>query len=161
MTGAHPASAGESEVVVTRIFHAPRALVFQFWIQPEHLAKWWGPVGFQLPREDLVVEMRPGGRYQLHLVEAATGAEVWVHGQIVELLEPEVLAIRMDVPQPIGLPSMKTIVRVQFDDLGEQTRVTLRQGPFTTAEQREQTTAGWGQSFDKLDQILIASNHSD
>jgi uncharacterized protein YndB with AHSA1/START domain len=161
VTGAHPANAGETEVVVTRVFNAPRALVFSFWTAPEHLAKWWGPEGFRLPREDLVVEPRVGGRYQLRLVEIATGAEVWVHGEILELVEPEVLAIQMDVPQPIGLPPMKTIVRVQFDDLGEKTRVTLRQGPFATAEQREQTTAGWGQSFDQLDQLLISSNRTN
>lgn len=161
MTGANPANPGETEVVVTRIFNAPRPLVFDFWTAPEHLATWWGPAGFRLPREDLVVELHVGGRYQLHLVEDATGAEVWVHGEIVELAEPELLAIQMDVPQPIGLPPMKTIVRVRFEELGEKTRVTLRQGPFATAEQREQTTAGWGQSFDKLDQILISGNQSN
>ncbi|HEV8192850.1 MAG TPA: SRPBCC domain-containing protein [Ktedonobacterales bacterium] len=158
MTGANPADSRATEVVVTRIFNAPRALVFNFWTAPEHLAQWWGPEGFQLPGEDLIVDRRVGGRYQLHLVEDATGAEVWVHGEIVEFVEPEMLAIQMDVPQPIGLPPMKTIVRVRFDDLGEKTRVTLRQGPFETAEQREQTASGWGQSFDKLDQLLIPSN---
>ncbi len=160
MTDANPANAGTTEVVVTRVFNAPRALVFSFWTAPEYLAKWWGPEGFQLPLQDVAVERRVGGRYQLHLVEMATGAEVWVHGEIVEFAEPEVLAIQMSVPQPIGLPPMKTVVHVQFEDLGEKTRVTLRQGPFTTAEQREQTTAGWGQSFDKLDQLLIAGNQT-
>lgn len=153
MTGANT---DQAEVVITRIFNAPRALVFAFWTTPEHLATWWGPEGFQLPPQDVVVERRVGGRYQLHLVEMATGAEVWVHGEIVEFAEPEALAIQMDVPQPIGLPPMKTVVRVRFEDLGDTTRVTLRQGPFATDEQREQTTAGWGQSFDKLDQLLIA-----
>ena len=157
MTGPTPIG-GESEVVVTRIFNAPQALVFAFWTVPEHLATWWGPDGFSLPPQDVVVERRIGGRYQLHLVEHATGAEVWVHGEIVEYAEPELLAIQMAVPRPIGLPPMKTLVRVQFDDLGDKTRVTLRQGPFTTDEQREQTTAGWGQSFDKLDRILIAGH---
>ncbi len=161
MTGPNPASAGENEVVITRVFNAPRDLVFEFWTQPEHLAKWWGPEDFHLPPEDVVVELRAGGRYHLHLVGPVAGAEVWVYGEIVELVVPEILAIQMDVPQPIGLPPMRTILRVRFDDLGERTRVTLRQGPLPTAEQREQTIEGWGQSFDKLDRLLIPSNQAN
>jgi uncharacterized protein YndB with AHSA1/START domain len=38
--------AEESELVVTRVFDAPRSLVFKAWTQPEHLARWWGPQGF-------------------------------------------------------------------------------------------------------------------
>lgn len=154
MTDSNPARVDETEVFITRVFNAPRAVVFKFWTDPEQLAKWWGPVGYHTPREDVAIDPRVGGRFQLRMVETATGAEVWVHGEIVELVAPELLTLRLDVPQPIGLPPMETRVRVEFHDLGDKTRITLRQGPFATADQREQTATGWGQSFDKLDQLL-------
>jgi uncharacterized protein YndB with AHSA1/START domain len=158
VTGSNPGNAGETEVVVTRVFNAPRDVVFKFWTEPEQFAKWWGPAGYYTPPEDVVIELRAGGRFQLHMVQTATGAEVWVHGEIVEVVAPEILAISMDVPRPIGLPPMKTIVRVEFDDLGDKTRITLRQGPFATAEQREQTAAGWIHSFGTLDQLLLSGS---
>jgi hypothetical protein len=92
------------------------------------------------------------------MVETATVAEVWVRGEIVELIEPEILTIRMRVPQPIGLPPMETLLRVRFHDLGDKTRVTLRQGPFSTADQREQTTEGWVHSFATLDELLLSDS---
>lgn len=154
MTDSTPGNAGETAIVVTRVFNAPRAVVFKFWTDPEQLAKWWGPVGFRTPREDVAIDPRVGGRFQLRMVETATGAEVWVHGEIVELVAPELLTLRLDVPQPIGLPPMETRVRVEFHELGDMTRITLRQAPFATADQREQTATGWDQSFGALDRLL-------
>ena len=46
------------EVAFTRVFDAPRRLVFQVWTDPRHLAQWWGPRGFTNPRCEW--EARPG-----------------------------------------------------------------------------------------------------
>jgi uncharacterized protein YndB with AHSA1/START domain len=158
VTDANRGNADEAEAVITRVFNAPRAVVFNFWTDPDQLARWWGPAGYHTPREDVAIESRVGGRFQLRMVETATGAEVWVRGEIVELVEPEILTILMRVPQPIGLPPMETLTRVQFDDLGDKTRVTLRQGPFSAADQREQTTEGWVHSFATLDELLFSGS---
>ena len=158
MTDANPGNADKSEAVITRDFNAPRALVFKFWTDPDQLAKWWGPAGYHTPREDMEIDLRVGGTFQLRIVQTATGADVWVRGEIVELVAPEVLTIRMRVPQPIGLPPMETLLRVQFHDLGDKTRITLRQGPFSTADQREQTTEGWIYSFARLDELLLSDS---
>jgi uncharacterized protein YndB with AHSA1/START domain len=144
----------ETEVMVTRVFAAPREVVFTFWTDPRHLAKWWGPDGYE--NHDVTIETEVGGRWQLRMVHTESGAEVWVHGRIVELVAPEILALHMEVPTPVGLPPIEIRLRVRFHDHGEQTRVTFHQGPFATAEQREQTIVGWRQSFDVLD-ILLAS----
>lgn len=157
MTNSKPVRVDETEVFVTRIFNAPRDVVFKFWTDPNHVAKWWGPAGFHNPREDVEIDLRVGGRFQLRMVETATGAEVQVRGTIVELVAPEILAIHLDVPQPIGLPPIEVRVRVQFHDHGDRTRITLHQGPFSTADQREQTVGGWNQSFDALDRLLAAT----
>jgi uncharacterized protein YndB with AHSA1/START domain len=154
VTDSDPTLVDETEIVVTRVFNAPRAVVFKFWTDPDRLARWWGPAGYHTPRPDIAIEPRVGGRFHLRMVEMATGAEVWMRGEIVEFVAPEVLSIQMDVPQPIGLAPMKTRARVEFHDLGDKTRITLRQGPFPMADQREQTAAGWGHSFDTLDRLL-------
>jgi len=50
---------------ITRIFDAPRPLVFKAWTDPNHLARWWGPRGFTLPSCE--AEFRPGGSYRYHM----------------------------------------------------------------------------------------------
>jgi uncharacterized protein YndB with AHSA1/START domain len=47
------------ELVISRVFDAPRSLVFKTWTQPEHLARWWGPKGFTLV--SCTLDVRPGG----------------------------------------------------------------------------------------------------
>jgi len=55
----------DRELTITRIFDAPRTLVFKAWTDPRHLANWWGPRGFTLP--SCSVDLRPGGEYRLHM----------------------------------------------------------------------------------------------
>jgi uncharacterized protein YndB with AHSA1/START domain len=49
----------ESELQITRVFDAPRQLVFKLWTEPEHLARWWGPRGFTTISSR--IDVRPGG----------------------------------------------------------------------------------------------------
>ena len=67
-----PVVALERELVITRIFDAPRELVFQAWTDPEHLKKWWGPHGFTNPVCD--VDLRLGGRWSI-LMRGPDGTE--------------------------------------------------------------------------------------
>lgn len=156
MSDQSSAQVDETEVMVTRVFAAPREVVFKFWTDPRQVAKWWGPVGYE--NHDVTVDPEVGGRWQLRMVHTESGAEVWVHGRIVELVPPEILAMHMEVPTPVGLPPIEIRLRVQFHDHGGKTRVTFHQGPFATAEQRHQTIVGWKQSFDVLDALLRDAN---
>ncbi|MFZ0544903.1 MAG: SRPBCC domain-containing protein, partial [Candidatus Promineifilaceae bacterium] len=56
----------DRELVITRVFAAPRSLIFKVWTDPDHVAHWWGPRGFTLTTE--VMDVRPGGvwRYVMH-----------------------------------------------------------------------------------------------
>src|SRR5215831_16791476 len=49
----------ERELVITRVFDAPRRLVFKTWTEPERLVRWWGPKGFTMPA--CAMDVRPGG----------------------------------------------------------------------------------------------------
>jgi uncharacterized protein YndB with AHSA1/START domain len=55
----------EQELVLTRVFDAPRELVFKVWTDPKHLARWWGPRGFTNPVCEL--DLRPGGAILIHM----------------------------------------------------------------------------------------------
>jgi uncharacterized protein YndB with AHSA1/START domain len=56
----------DREIVTTRVFDAPRELVFKAWTDPDHLAQWWGPKGFTNTFQEF--DMRPGGiwRFVMH-----------------------------------------------------------------------------------------------
>src|SRR5713101_4163666 len=59
------ASTAEREVVITRVFDAPRELVFKAFTERERLMRWWGPGGFTTPLCEL--DVRPGGAIFLHM----------------------------------------------------------------------------------------------
>jgi len=67
MNAAHQPKKNESptadrEITATRIFNAPRELVFDLWTTPEHLGQWWGPRGFTTTTH--AMDMRPGGEWR-------------------------------------------------------------------------------------------------
>ena len=55
----------EREVTITRVFDAPRELVFSMWTDAKHLAAWWGPHGFDNPKCE--ADPRPGGKLLIHM----------------------------------------------------------------------------------------------
>lgn len=80
---------GGGELRYTRIFEAPRQLVFRCMIEPEHLTHFWGPAGVSAPLEDMVVEPRPGGRFDTVMVNDADGSRYDTRAVYVEVAEPE------------------------------------------------------------------------
>jgi uncharacterized protein YndB with AHSA1/START domain len=132
------------EVLITRVFDAPREEVFRAWTDPDEVAAWYGPEQFDTPRERVRIELRVGGRYELTMVQRGGGAEFPVGYEIVELVEPELLVLRSD-PVP-GLHET-TYTRVELEDLGGRTRMTLTDGPYPETAHAE---AGWSAAFEKL-----------
>src|SRR6186997_2292658 len=65
-------SASDREIVVSRVFDAPRALVWEAWTTPEHIAHWWGPRGFTSTIEEF--DLKPGGRFK-HVMHGPDGAD--------------------------------------------------------------------------------------
>ena len=61
-----PADTSDREIVISRVFDAPRTLVFKAWTDPQHLAHWWGPNSFSLTTHEM--EFKPGGvwRFVMH-----------------------------------------------------------------------------------------------
>ena len=133
------------QVLITRIFDAPRERVFKAWTDPEEVAAWFGPEHFDTER--VRIDLRVGGRYELVMVRRDGGGEHAVGYEIVELVEPELLVLRSDPMPEAGMPE-PTIVRVELHDHGAKTRMTLTDGPYPAG--RGHAEAGWAQAFVKL-----------
>lgn len=153
MTTAPPPSPGSrGEVRITRLFRAPRELVFRAWIDPDQVASWWAPEEYAIPRETVEIEPHVGGRIHFSMVDVAGGAVYPVRFEIVEISEPELLVLASD-PQPeIGLV-YPMITRAVFETEGEDTLVTVTQGPHAE-ETQDGATTGWTGALDKLERLL-------
>ena len=78
-----------NELIFTRIFDAPRALVFHCMIVPEHLTHFWGPIGVSTPLDTITVDARPGGVFETVMVNDADGSRYVMRATYDEIAEPE------------------------------------------------------------------------
>jgi uncharacterized protein YndB with AHSA1/START domain len=133
-----------AELVLTRVFAAPRALVFRMWTTPEHAARWWAPKGFTLLSCQL--DVRPGGAWRRQM-RAPDGAERWCRGVYREVVEPERLSFTYRWDDADG---PETLVTVTFAELGDRTQLTLWQTGFATEYSRDDHRGGWSGCFERF-----------
>src|ERR1700733_13330918 len=74
------------EIIMTRIFDAPRELVFEMWTDPKRLAHWWGPRGFTPTIQEM--DVRPGGSWKM-IMHGPDGVDYPNHSVFVEVVKPE------------------------------------------------------------------------
>lgn len=158
MTQNNPATTTK-DLVITRIFDAPRALVWKAWTDPQHLMRWWGPETFTSPT--CKVDLRVGGKY-LFCMRSPEGQDFWstgVYNEIVPLerivytdsfsdaegnvISPEAYGMGSDFP-------IASVITVTFEDYEGKTKMTLRNPGVPEGEMREMTLSGWNTSLDKL-----------
>jgi uncharacterized protein YndB with AHSA1/START domain len=144
------------ELAISRIFDAPREVVYQAFVDPDQLAQWFGPVGFVVPRDTVAVDARVGG-YQRFVMVSADDDSVRspVDATFTEVVENELLVGQQSAEGIPGFDGVATmILRVEFhDEPGGKTRLELRQGPFSE-QLRAGSHVGWMSSFTKLDDLL-------
>jgi uncharacterized protein YndB with AHSA1/START domain len=145
-------TAQDQQVLITRIFDAPRDLVFRAWTDPRHVAQWFGPEGFDTRRETVEIDLRVGGRFELAMVHKQTGAQFPVRYEIIELDPPRLLVLKSEPMPEMGMLE-PTITRIELHDHGDKTRMSLSDGPYTQAAHAE---AGWHGAFAKLDAVLAS-----
>jgi uncharacterized protein YndB with AHSA1/START domain len=143
-----PVAASDQQVLITRVFDAPREQVFKAWTDPDEVAGWFGPEHMETPRERINIDLRVGGRYELTMVPRGGGGEFAIGYDILELVEPELIVLRSD-PMPQAGMHDSTVLRVELHDHGDKTRMTLSDGPLPP-EGRGHAEAGWNAAFDKL-----------
>ena len=130
----------ERELVITRIFEAPRRLVFKMWTEPEHLVRWWGPHGFATISSRM--DVRPGGAWSRSM-RAPDGRIIRKYGVYREIVAPERLVLTYITDDPEGDPRPETLVTVTFTDLGGTTRLTLHQAFFESGTAHDDHRRGW------------------
>ena len=133
------------EVTYTRVYDAPRELVFRCMIEPEHLTHFWGPVGVSTPIENITIDPRPGGVFETIMVNDANGDEYPSRGVFVEVVEPE----RLVWTEPDVEGGMTT--SITFTDLGDgKTEVFVHQTNVPEMYRSPEAQAGMQeQSFDR------------
>jgi uncharacterized protein YndB with AHSA1/START domain len=145
------AQRNERTVVITRVFDAPRELVWAAWTDPRHMAQWWGPHGFTNPRCEL--DVRPGGAIRI-LMRAPDGAEHPMRGVFREVVAPERLVFTAVAEDEHGLALLEALTTVTFAEERGKTKLTVhaRAVGFVAAAARmlEGTQAGWTQSLERL-----------
>ncbi len=147
------------ELIITRIFDAPRELVWNAWTEPEHLQRWWGPKDFTAPA--CKIDFRVGGKY-LFCMKSPDGKDYWSTGVYREIVPLERIVCTDSFADEHGniVPAtyygmssdfpLEMLVTVTFEELGEKTKMTLKHTGLPTGEMTEQTGAGWNESFDKM-----------
>jgi uncharacterized protein YndB with AHSA1/START domain len=147
-TNMNEQATADQQVLITRVFEAPRERVFRAWTDPDELAAWYGPAQFEVPRDKVQLDLRVGGRFELTMVRRDGGGEFRIGYEILELVEPELIVLRSD-PMPEAGMHEPTVLRVEFHDHGAKTRMTLSDGPYPSVG-RGHAEAGWRAAFDKL-----------
>ncbi len=155
---------GKGEIVISRIFDAPRKLVWKAWTEPEQLSKWWGPKAFTSPF--CKMDLRVGGKY-LCCMRSKEGQDFWSTGTYKEIVPfkrivyTDSFADEKGNPVPAshyGMPGgdwpMELMVTLTFEDHGNKTKMTLTHAGIPAGEMREMTGVGWNESFDKLAERL-------
>jgi len=132
-----------SELRITRVFAAPRELVFRCMIEPEHLTHFWGPVGVSTPIESIKVDPRPGGVFETVMVNDADGSEYPSKGVFQEVVEPERL-VWVE-------PTFGMITSSEFVDLGDgRTEVRIHQTNVPEMFRGPEAQAGFNSSLDRF-----------
>ncbi len=137
---------GKLELVITRVLDAPPLLVFKAWTMPEHMARWMGPKGFTAP--SVKMDVRPGGAYRA-LIRSSEGKDYWFQGVYREVVEAERLVFTFAWEED-GERGQENLVTITFADENGKTRMTFKQAPFKSVEERDGHEGGWSEAFDKL-----------
>jgi uncharacterized protein YndB with AHSA1/START domain len=145
-------AATAQEITLTRVFDAPRELVWKAWTEPERLATWWGPRGWSNPQANITLDVRPGGAFRVTSVSDEDGSEMTSQGVYREVAEPE----RLVLEEPAeGSWHEGAVTVVTFVDRGDgRTEVTLQATVHTTDEMRGHAEAGMAGSLDRLAEHL-------
>ena len=127
-----PVSTADREIVIQRVFDAPRALVFEAFTDAKHIGEWWGPNGFTITTRSM--DVRPGGvwRFVMHGPDGTDYPNSIAYSEVVK---PERIAWAHGADDG-GPPHF--LASVTFTEQGGKTLVTLR-SVFPTAALRDKT----------------------
>jgi uncharacterized protein YndB with AHSA1/START domain len=139
----------DREILLTRVFDAPRELVFEAHSKPEHIRKWWGPRRFELTVCEM--DFRPGGTWRF-VQRDNDGGEYGFHGEYREIVRPERLVYTFEYE---GAPGHVSVETITFDEQEGGRTLATNLVAFATSEARDAMIAsgmesGAAESMDRL-----------
>ncbi|NKB58315.1 MAG: SRPBCC domain-containing protein [Alphaproteobacteria bacterium] len=140
-------AAASHELTITRIFDAPRDLVFEMWSDSAHMKNWFGPTGMTIL--DAGTDFRVGGKWFSHL-RTESGGEHKMGGVYREIVVLERIVFTHIWEGTDAHSGFETIVTVTLKDLGGKTELVFHQAAFETASASDSHEDGWNKCLDRL-----------
>jgi len=145
----------EKELTITRIFNAPRELVWKAWTEQKHIEKWWGPKGFTNPVCEW--DANTGGKIDIHM-KGPDGNIYPMNGTFEEITKPEKIVFTSVALGENGKHLFDVLNTITFTKEGDKTKLTLHFIFSNIIPEAEKNIAGadmgWNMSLDKLVELL-------
>jgi PhnB protein len=154
-----PTQPRDLEIAITRIVGAMPDKVFEAWLRPAHLLRWWGPregrQDFSTPHVE--VDPRPGGIFRT-CIRSPRGDDYWARGVYTKIDAPHHLAFSHGWENEKGEVDRERIASVEFAATDDKTRVAFRIGGFDSMASRDSEIEGWNECLDRLVQYFAGNS---
>jgi uncharacterized protein YndB with AHSA1/START domain len=145
----------DTEIRMTRLFGAPRHLVWEAMSRPEHVRQWWGRLGDGYSVPVCEMDLRPGGRWRF--VNRHPKGEAAFHGVYREI-DPPRRAVYTEIFE--DFPDVESVVTTELTDEGDKTRITVT-AAYPSLEVRDMVLKtgmerGAAISYDRLEDVAMA-----
>ncbi len=155
----------KNELVITRVFDAPVAIVWKYWSEPEYMKKWWGPKDFTAPV--VKIDFKVGGKILacMHGVgmPGTEAQDFWSTGTYKEIVPMKKIVVtdsfadengNVVSAEKYGMPGfpMELLITITFEEKDGKTKMTLVHSGIAQLDEktRQDMNQGWNQSFDKF-----------
>lgn len=139
------------EIVITRIFDAPRERVWKAWTDAREIKQWFAPGDMDIPEAE--VDLRVGGKYRVVMRDAAQNIRHVAIGLYREIKPPKQLVFSWSWE---GDPNRgEMLVTLEFRDLGNRTELVLTHQFIPNEESKKMHTEGWIGCLDKLAKTIL------
>ena len=149
------AEASDKELTITRVFDAPRELMFKAWTDPKQMAKWFGPRGFTTTISQH--DARPGGATRIDM-RGPDGTVYPGKGIFREVVPPERLVLTTFALDQNGNELLENLNTVTFEDVKGKTKLTLHVQVIRSKPEAAPYIAGmqegWNQTIDRLQELV-------
>lgn len=136
---------------LTRLFKAPRSLLFEMWSNPEHMRNWGCPVGFTVVYSN--IDFRVGGAWS-SCMRSPQSIDHRLGGKYLEIVQDERIVYSSAWLDDNDNPVQSSVITLSFKSIGDDTELILEQAPFETVSSRDSHQHGWIESLTNLENYL-------
>ncbi len=138
--------AKKPDLVITRVFDAPRRLVFEAWTKAEHVSRWFAPRPLTMPSCE--VDFRPGGVFRF-VMHSPDGTDYPFEGAFREIVPPERIVFAGTIHE--GNATVTTVTLAEHEG---KTTLTMQQTFTAESDATRGAKQGWTMTLDQLGELL-------